>query len=127
MIHIGTYYFLVSPKLKAMFCFGKSFNEDTLDTVKNKLDIQQNLLSEEDTVETFEWTIGNLKDRKLKDMLKVVSFYDDLAWLVSDWQFWNYTFTISFKRFDKDAYIISEYDERYDKLKKEGYAELDTH
>jgi len=127
VIQIGTYFFLVSPKLKAMFCLGKSFSDDTLEMVESKLDIQQKMLSEEDTVDTFEWTIGNLKDQKLKDMLKVVSFYDDLAWIISDWQFWNYAFTISFKRFDKDVYIISEFDERYDKLKKEGYVELDTY
>ena len=122
---MGTEYYLVSPKLKVIFYLGKSFSEDTKETTERKIELQQKRFDDEEIVDTFEWTIGNIKEQKLKDMMKIVSFYDDLAWIVAEWKFWEYAFVIKFKKYDKDSYIITDYDENFDKLEKEGYRIID--
>ena len=125
MMCMGTYYYLVSPKLETMFVLGKSFGDDTTEMIEKRFELQLNRFEEDEVVETYEWTIGNLKDQKLKDMAKIISFYDDIAWIFSEWKFWTHMLVIVIKKFDKDAHVISEYDEEFDKLRKKKYKEID--
>ena len=124
---MGTCYYLVSPKFKTIFGLGKSFSEDIMETLERKLELQQKRFDDEEIVDTFEWTIGNIKEQKLKDMIKVVSFYDDIAWIIGEWKFLEYVFVIKFKKYDQDSYIITGYDENFDKLKKQRYKLIDDY
>lgn len=122
---MGELFYLVSPKLKVMFCLGKSFREDTMQSIENKIEQQQKRLDEEDMVDTFDWTVGNLRGRRLKDMIKVVSFYDDLASAVAEGKCIFPESQIRFKKYDRDAYLTSDYKDEFGKLKDEGYQIID--
>lgn len=116
---MGIYYFLVCPKLKVIFCLGKSmdFQEDEIDDFNKDIERWKDRIERKD-INVDEWTLENLQKQRLKELLEVVTFYDEMAWRVLDYKYKTMIFIAKIRDYDKNAYIISDVDKELNKLSK---------